>query len=350
MIAIHARSGSFSDKWIEYMQKFNIPYKLVNCYRSDIVCQLKGCGGLMWHWNQEDHKAALFARQLTYSLESSGIKVFPDTKTCWHYDDKVGQKYLFEALEIDTIGSYVFYCEIEAKAWLLKKMLPVVFKLRGGAGSENVILVKNISHGLKLIRKAFSSGFARKNRVHLLKERIWRFRRDKTIGSLLNISKGVGRLLIPKEAEIRLPTEKNYVYFQDYVQGSDHDIRIIVIGKRAFGIKRMVRAGDFRASGSGIINYDPKAIPEECIVKAFEYSEKMNLQCAAYDFIFCDQKPLLIEISYAFARVGYLPCKGYWTRSMEWIDGAFSPEYFMVEDFVASVIGGEVSERNRFSN
>jgi glutathione synthase/RimK-type ligase-like ATP-grasp enzyme len=59
------------------------------------------------------------------------------------------------------------------------------------------------------------------------------------------------------ETEKKFNPEKNYVYFQDFIPQNDFDIRIIVIGKRAFAIKRMVRKGDFRASGSGNIKYDP---------------------------------------------------------------------------------------------
>ena len=76
MIAIHPRSNSFSDNWIDYCVKNNIPYKLVNCFSNDIVTQLNGCEALMWHWHHNDYKSTIFARQLTISLELSGTKVF----------------------------------------------------------------------------------------------------------------------------------------------------------------------------------------------------------------------------------------------------------------------------------
>jgi hypothetical protein len=96
-IAIHDHTGSFSDRWIRYCEENQVPYKPVNCYDSDIVTQLDDCKGLMWHWNQNDYKATLCARQLTISLHKKGIKVFPDINTAWHPDDKVGRKYLLEA-------------------------------------------------------------------------------------------------------------------------------------------------------------------------------------------------------------------------------------------------------------
>ena len=56
-IAIHERPGSFSDGCIRYCTEKKIPYKLVNCYDSDIINQLNDCDGLMWHWDQNDYKA-----------------------------------------------------------------------------------------------------------------------------------------------------------------------------------------------------------------------------------------------------------------------------------------------------
>lgn len=334
MLAIHCRDGSFSDMWIDYCDFHNIPYKMVDCYESDILSQLENCSGLMWHWAHYDYRAAIFARQLTYSLEQAGVKVFPNSETVWHFDDKVGQKYLLESIQAPLVPSYVFFEKQKALNWARKTIYPKVFKLRGGAGAENVHIVKTPKDAERFISKAFGSGFKVKNRYNFLKERLWHFRRDQSIKSFLYISKGLARLLIPKEAEVNFPTEKNYAYFQDFIPNNNHDIRIIVIGKRAFAIKRMVREGDFRASGSGRIIYDPMQIPKECLTIAFNISERLRAQCLAYDFVFDGSRPLLVEVSYSFSRKGYLPCPGYWTDTLDWVEGDFSPEFFMVEDFI----------------
>ena len=41
-IAIH-KSGGFSERWINYCQKNNIDYKIVNAYDSDIIKQMADC-------------------------------------------------------------------------------------------------------------------------------------------------------------------------------------------------------------------------------------------------------------------------------------------------------------------
>lgn len=136
-IAIHNSKGSFSDRWIDYCEENNIQYKLVNAYDSDIVEQVKDCSAFMWHHHHANYKDTLFAKQLLYSLEQKGMKVFPNFNTTWHFDDKVGQKYLLEAIKAPSVPSFVFYSKKEALKWINNTTFPKVFKLRGGAGSAN---------------------------------------------------------------------------------------------------------------------------------------------------------------------------------------------------------------------
>ena len=335
MIAIHHREGSFSNKWVEYCQNNNVEYKLVNCYSSTIVNDLNDCNILMWHWHHSDYKASLFARELTASLEKAGKKVFPDLNTCWHFDDKLGQKYLFEALSIPLIKSHIFYDKYEAIKWVSATVFPKVFKLRCGAGAENVALLKNKKIALKKINKAFGKGFGKKNRLNFLAEKLWHFKRDKTLKSFFNISKGIGRVFIPTRIEKNFKKEKGYFYCQDFIPNNNYDIRVIVIGNRAFAIKRMVRKDDFRASGSGNIIYNPQEIPRQCIELSFESTNKLQAQCVAYDFVFLDKEPLIVEISYAFTMRVYLDCPGYWDNNLNWIEGNFTPEFFMIEDILS---------------
>ena len=96
-IAIHKSNWGFSPDWIKYCQQNGVPYKIVNCYDSDIVTQLKDCTVLLWHHHHSSAKDVLFAKELLFSLEQSGFKVFPEFNSNWHFDDKVGQKYLLEA-------------------------------------------------------------------------------------------------------------------------------------------------------------------------------------------------------------------------------------------------------------
>ena len=75
--------------------------------------------------------------------------------------------------------------------------------------------------------------------------------------------------------------QKNYVLFQRFLPDNEFDTRITVIGDRAFGFRRMTRKSDFRASGSGIIDYDIGKIDLRCVDIAFRVSQQLGFQSMA---------------------------------------------------------------------
>ena len=145
-IAIHHRAGSFSDRWISYCEEENIDYKIVNAFASDIIQQLSDCDVLMWHHHHAHIKDVLTAKRILFALEHAGVKVFPDFKTGWHFDDKVAQKYLLEAIGAPLVPSYVFYDKQDSLNWAGSAVYPIVFKLKGGAGAANVKLEIGRAH------------------------------------------------------------------------------------------------------------------------------------------------------------------------------------------------------------
>ncbi|WP_404417932.1 RimK family alpha-L-glutamate ligase [Brevundimonas vesicularis] len=317
-----------------------MPFKIVDCYRPDIVEQTRGCSALMWHWAHNDPKAALFARQLTLSLEKRGMVVFPDSATSWHYDDKVGQKYLLEAIGAPLVPTWVFYRAEEALRWAETTTYPKVFKLRGGAGSMNVHLVRSLGEARGLIHRSFGAGWSAAGSPWApIRERLWHIRRDRTMRSVLDVGRGIYRAVWPHPNYRNGPMQKGYAYFQEFLPGNSYDLRIIVIGHRAFGIKRMVREGDFRASGSGKLVHDPASISLECLKAAFAVKDTLGAQSVAFDFMFRNDIPLIGEISYAFALNGYRDCQGWWDQDLNWHEGRFRPEEFMIEDVLARVEG-----------
>jgi glutathione synthase/RimK-type ligase-like ATP-grasp enzyme len=328
-IAIHSSKNSFSDRWIAYCDSTGIDYKIVDCYSNIIIEEISDCDALMWHFHHNNPRATLFAKQLLHSIEKSGIRVFPDLNTVWHFDDKIGQKYLLESIDAPLVPTWIFYKKSEALKWVHKCEYPVVFKLRGGAGSQNVRLVRNKKEALRLVRKAFGRGFALYDPVRSLQER-WRlFLLKKT--PFRDLLKGFARFIVPPPYSRAKGREKGYVYFQQYIPSNDHDIRVVVIGDKAFAIKRMVRENDFRASGSGNILYDRHLFCENLVRLAFDIAMRLKSQSLAMDFVYDGDKPLLLEISYCFASEGYDPCPGYWTKDLIWHDGKVSPCAWMVD-------------------
>ena len=88
-----------------------------------------------------------------------------------------------------------------------------------------------------------------------------------------------------------------------------YDQRIIVIGDKAIGLKRMVRENDFRASGSGTFFYERELFDIECVRIAFAVSKKLKCQSLSYDFIYDKEKKLkIVEVSYGYNKRVYYPC------------------------------------------
>lgn len=336
-LAIHHSVDGFSERWIQYCIENNIPFKIVNCYQNNIVEQLKECDGLLWHWAHTDYKAMLFAKQFSLALEKLGVKTFPDVNSGWHFDDKVGQKYLLEAMKCPLVKSYVFYSKKEAIKWLEKAQFPKVFKLRGGAGSINVRLVQKKSEARNLIIKAFGKGFLHVNRAKRLKDRFYNWRKQKNWKTIKGVFSGFVRMIFPTEIERFSGKEKGYIYFQDFIPNNEFDTRLVVIGNRCFGARRFCRKGDFRASGSGISDFAPLLINTNSVRVAFQIADKLNLQSVAFDFVLDKEEPKIVEISYCFPMEVADLCPGFWDKNLEWHTEKINAPYFMIEDFINSI-------------
>lgn len=329
-IAIHNSRQGFHPNWISYCEINNIPFKIVDCYSNNIINDLRDCFALMWHHSHINAKDLIIAKQILFGLEHTGFRVFPDFKSNWHFDDKIGQKYLLELVNAPMVPSYVFYSKRDATKWIEETSFPKVFKLRGGAGSSNVKLVHNKFQAKKLVRKAFGRGFSNYDTTAKLKERYRKWKLGMV--GFYDVVKGIFRLFAPLPFAKVVGKELGYVYFQDFIPNNNSDTRIIVIAKKAFALKRYVRKNDFRASGSGEIGYAKELFDERCVQISFELSQKLQLQVGVYDFIFDkNNNPIVVEFSYGYTKEAYYECPGYWDNDLIWHQGKFNHEGWMVD-------------------
>lgn len=343
-IGIHYEKKTYSELWVQYCILNNIDYKIVNAYDNDIISHLADCDIFMWHTNHMNYKDKIFAKQLLFSLQMAGKKVYPDYNTVWHFDDKLGQKYLFESMGFKTPQSYVFYTKKEAMSWIKTTSLPKVFKLRGGGGSWNVRLMKTQREASKYINKAFGSGFNQMDPFKLLQDRIKRYMDNKD--TLWGVIKGIGRLFIPTTFNKHSPKEKGYFYCQEFIPNQKFDLRLQFVDGKCWAMKRMVRKNDFRASGSNMMTHNHEEIPLSVLEAGFELNRKLKVQTCALDYVINDKnEPLLIEISYCYGRdleeknnEFYVDeyTYGYWETPTCRVEGTFNPEYWMVEMLLKS--------------
>lgn len=333
-IAIHHRAGSYSEQWIIYCQQHNIQYKIVNAYDNNIIQQLDDCDVFMWHHHLLQYKDYLFAKQLIYVIEKqTSIIVYPNFDTCWHYDDKVGQKYLLDSISAPLIPTYIFYTRDKALEWIQHATFPKVFKLRSGSSSNNVRLAKNATEARKYIEKAFSRGFQKNSHIIRVAQRWKQYRnRNCTFKWFL---KGI---VTPYSYNERFRKEEiGYIYFQDFIPNNDFVIRVFVIGNRAMAKKTMNRKNDFRASGSGNLIFDKNAIDIRFVKTAFDINQKLKMQSVAFDFLLNPDGNILIsEISYCCGFELNKDFPGYWTEDLQWHDcSSINICNFIIEDVIA---------------
>lgn len=311
-----ANPCNFSDAevWIKYAKDNNIDCIEVDPYDSNIIEQVKDCDIFIWHHSQDSYKDLLLAKPLLFSLQCAGKVVYPDFNSGWHFDDKLGQKYLFEASGAPFVKSYAFYTKEEAINWAKKTAFPKVFKLRGGAGSKNVSLVNNYNEAVKLIRKAFRNGFEYHDSMACFKETLSKYRRHKA--TLNNVFVSFFGLFHNNPLYRLYDSQKGYIYFQDYMEGNSYDTRVVVVGGRyAVAERRMVRKNDFRASGSGDFSYE--GIDENIVRMAMNVSKRLKLQSAAFDFVYDkEHNPLIVEVCFGFGRKGISHAPYYWDENM----------------------------------
>jgi len=344
VLGLYLSPGSYSDRWVDYCREKGIPFKEVHPFRYDLMQQVAGLKAFAWHWDHADPRAVLMARQVTYALEATGLAVFPGSATCWHYDDKVGQKYLLEAIGAPLVPSYVFYDRESALRWVEHTSFPKVFKLRKGSASNNVRLVRSASEGRRIVARAFARGFdpvgshfsdwQAKLALHRQK--------GETSGQMTRFAGILRRLPRSIRAIAKMnylmQKERGYAYFQDFVPGNQFDTRVTVIGRRAFGSIRFVRKGDFRASGSGHNDTCPERVDLRCVRIAFAVTERIRAQALNFDFLFgTDRQPLIVEISYAAPIYSIYDCPGHWDETLTWHDGRMYPQDAILEDLLQGV-------------
>lgn len=318
-LAIHNSDSVLNLNCIQYCKSNNIDYVVVDSYSSEILNLVRSerVTHYFWHFHHILYEDMLMARYLLFSLQTMGIKTYPNFNTSWYFDDKVAEKYVLEAIDAPIVSSWVFYHKDSALKWLKNEAeYPIVAKLRRGAGSYNVILLHSYRDAKRYCNTMFGNGInpAPKFLADVKSKLVIAHRSSNVIARLKKVPKF---FKIMSQARMSFPNEMGYVYFQKFIPGASCDYRIVVVNDRAWGSMRKVRDNDFRASGAGQSYEDPTLIPINLVKLAFEISDKLDSQSMSYDFVLDrDGHPYIVECSCFF---GFDGGDGtfYWDRKLE---------------------------------
>ena len=257
------REREYYPKYERFLKKNNISYDFYNPLLSSWIEEAKHFDLIVWHTNS-DPSTQEIAEGKVYILEKMGIKCFPSFDEVWSYENKIRANYLYELYGLPSIPTFISHSKEEALDYLEKASFPIISKISTGSSSYGVDKIKSLEEGRKLVEQAFSY-------------------------------KG-------KETYFKYLSQKNYVYFQEFIEDATYDLRVICIGEELLGYYRYPNKGDFRASGAG--NYEKKAIPTEALELAYQVRQRFGAACLATDFVYTEKlKQFLIIESSIFIGV-----------------------------------------------
>jgi hypothetical protein len=151
---------------------------------------------------------------------------------------------------------------------------PQVFKPASGFMSKAVSLVESESDLRRTVRRSFRpAGLWSYRLKHLLKRLVLKKR------------------FFPEMYEDCVHSGR-YV-LQDFLPGAGNDWKVLVYGDHYFVMRRAVRPGDFRASGSGRFTFD--APPDPVLDFARKVFRKLDVPMASLDIIVHEDQCHLIE-------------------------------------------------------
>ncbi|RJY08739.1 ATP-grasp domain-containing protein [Aurantiacibacter aquimixticola] len=244
-------------------------------------------------------------------LEAAGVKCLPEYDGFRFCGDKLRIAAFYAANDIDAPRTDAVFSMEDVERWKAERgFFPVVGKLRHGASSINVEMIHDAAQLDRIAERLFTA-------------RMVDGRMDPGVTQIL------------EDALLRRPAVPNTgLLLQEFAPGNDGDHRVTTIGDRAFYFKRSNRPGDFRASGSGIFDYDPDKADKELIAKSFEISKRFGFSMMAYDYL-TQPRPMLVEMNYAAVGAAIAGAPGYFTPEGKFVShDNRPPQWYQLVDFL----------------
>ncbi len=257
-----------------------------------------------------------FIEDIIYFLELSNASVIPSFKYLKANNNKVFMELLRYQMNDSTFNNLetkVFGSLEEAKESKGSFNFPLVFKKSAGSMSKGVGFAKN--------QRDLFCKLKRISRTPNYFREIWE------LGRSLKYNK------YKKESKFR----KKFIV-QDFISGLKGDYKILIFSNKYFVLKRGLKKGDFRASGSGIRNFIKK-IPIGLLEFASEFFNKLNVPNVSLDIAFNGTSFFLIEFQCLhFGSFTLTYSEFYWLRrnnQFELIEAKSELEYEYVRSIVS---------------
>lgn len=252
------KERAYYPKYERFLKNNNISYSYFDPYRSDWMEEAGKYDLIVWH-TDSDPSTQDIAKGKIRILEQMGKNCLPSYEEIWSYENKVRSHYLYKLYKLPAIPTFISHSKSEVIDYLKSTKYPIISKISTGSASFGVDKLDNYDQAKKVVDQIFSY-------------------------------KG-------KETYFKYANQKDYVYFQDFIEDATYDLRVMSVGNDLFGYYRYPNKGDFRASGAG--NYEKKEIPTEALELAYQVKERFGSSFLATDFVYSEKrnKFLIIESS-----------------------------------------------------
>lgn len=325
--------GESRARYARVLNDMGIAYHHAGLVDGSSLADLKTGDVAIFRWAANEFHARIM-QLVVPALERRGVVCIPRWNELWYFNDKVAVAQSLSDAGVRTPRTKVFYTleglVADAKHW----SFPVVLKDSIGAGGSGVFLVHSEEALIaQAARRFFSRGvlfdargmWTRKGLLRVGKQ----FAKN---GPLRFLRKVAPRLLgdLPwSPSGLVAP-----LVLQEYVPGQEGDVRVTIIGHRAFYFRRANRPKDFRASGSGNIDFSQEGAGP-FVAAGFACARALGVHTVAIDFLVMNGEPVAIEISPEFVCEAVQATPGFWNRKGEFIEGRLWPEYCELQDALA---------------
>lgn len=306
---------------MEICRNRGLPYEVLDCFSGPPIERLRDFDILLFHFGNYLRTDMHFARAVLYSAKAMGLSIFPDFEDAWHFDDKIAQFYLLQAVGAPIPAWSVSHSLPEARAQVAEtSQWPSVGKLRTGSGSHNVRLLENRGEALRYARRMFGRGYDPSPR--LLFKTVSNLRSSKTMEDVWARLQRAPEFFRTRRHAKEFDRERGYLFLQEFVPNPGYDIKVAVVGEKVSFFCRHVRKNDFRASGGADFFYDKDRVPEDVVRSALEMSRKLGLHCMGFDYVVDERTGtgVIVEMSYGFSYRAILGAGGYWDSDLNWHD------------------------------
>ncbi len=317
---------SFSALWKAMADEAGIEAEVIDPLQPGAIGRIGGFDGFIWRYNFRLPWTDAGPRIMEVVEAQHGLPVWPPRVLRETFENKIAQAYVLDALDIPRPRTWVFWHEADARKALAELPFPLVTKLSRGVRGEGVALLKTREEAERLIHQMFSFGLGSMEFVRGGKAARW--------------GKYTPMLEALRRGRFKGNHERGYVIFQEFIPGNAFDTRVVIQGDLGWASRRLNREGDFRASGSGVSDYDPQAIRTEAMALAWRLADAMGVRSLVADVMQRGDEPIMGEISYSMAVHVVKRFEGHWRRGPEGIAwDAATPDWprAVFEDFVGEV-------------